>query len=490
VSILSKKYDVNLIVIGAGAAGLVSSYIASAVKAKVILIEKHKMGGDCLNTGCVPSKALIRSAKINSYIQRADQFGINIESSSVEFSKVMARVHAIITRIEPHDSIERYTKLGVQCLTGDAKIISSHVVAVNGRKITTKNIIIASGARPKIPNIPFLDSINYYTSDTIWDIKQLPKKLLVLGGGAIGCELAQCFSKLGSNVTQIVRGSRILSKEDEIVSAEVSKKFVSDGINLKTSCDIIRFEVNQDSDAKDGLDKCLVYKDDSGQEQKLVFDTLLLAVGRVANTEWLNSKDLTLQLLSNGAIKVNNYLQTSVKNIYSCGDVIGAYQFTHVASHQAWYAAVNSLFGMFRKFKVDYSVIPWAVFTDPEVARVGINEQQALKENIEYELTQYNINDLDRAIADDEDYGFVRVLTKKGSDKIIGVTIVGYHASELIAEYVLAMKHNIGLNKLLGTIHIYPTYNEANKFAAGEWKRAHVSERLLAFVERFHGWMR
>jgi len=487
--LMSKKYDVNLVVIGAGAAGLVSSYIAAAVKAKVILIEKHKMGGDCLNTGCVPSKALIRSAKIQSYIKRADNFGINVDNNKVDFSKVMQRVHKIISRVEPHDSVERYTKLGVECIIGEAEILTPNCVSVNGRKITTKNIIIATGARPVIPDIPLLDKIPFYTSDTIWDIKKMPEKLLVLGGGAIGCELAQSFSRLGSSVTQLVRGARILKNEDEIVSKEVAKKFIEDGIDLVTSADVIRFEINKDKKSPEP-EYVAFYKNRDGDMIDITFDAVLLAVGRKANTSGIGLENININLSADGSIEVNDYLQTNVKNIYSCGDVIGSYQFTHIASHEAWFASVNSLFGLLKRFKADYSVIPWATFTDPEVARVGLNEQQAKEQEIEYELTQYDINDLDRAITDDEDYGFVRVLTKKGTDKILGVTIVGYHAAEIIAEYVLAMKHKIGLNKILSTIHIYPTYNEANKYTAGVWKRAHTPHKLLAIVEKFNNWMR
>ncbi len=484
-----KKYDANLIVIGAGAAGLVSSYIASAVKAKVILIEKHKMGGDCLNTGCVPSKAIIRSAKINSYINRAEKFGIDVKDSDVNFSNIMSRVQAVISRIEPHDSVERYTKLGVKCIIGDAEILTANSVVVNGREITARNIIIASGARPLIPKIPLLDKVNYFTSDTIWDIKELPKRLVVLGGGAIGCELSQSFSRLGASVTQIVRGERLLKNEDKIISDEVSNKFISDGINVSINSTVLRFEVNKIFGNKEA-ENIIIYKDGTGKTQTLVFDALLIAIGRKANTTGLGLENIGIELSDNGSIKVNDHLQTNIKNIYSCGDVIGSFQFTHVASHQAWFAAVNSLFGVFKKFKVDYSVIPWATFVDPEVARVGLNEFQAQQQNIKYDLTQYDISDLDRAITDDEDYGFVRILTRKGTDKIIGVTVVGYHASEVITEFVLAMKYGIGLNKILSTIHIYPTYSEANKYAAGVWKRANTPHRLLAYVQKFHQWMR
>jgi pyruvate/2-oxoglutarate dehydrogenase complex dihydrolipoamide dehydrogenase (E3) component len=381
--------------------------------------------------------------------------------------------------------------LGVECISGDAEILTPHLVRVNGREISTKNIIIASGAKPAIPNIPSLDNINYYTSDTIWDLKKRPNKMVVLGGGAIGCELAQCFSKIGTSVTQIVRGERLLKNEDPEVSSEVLTKFLSDGVTVKTSTEVISFRHNKES-TDDNEKYILVYKNKTDETKEIYFDTLLLAAGRKANTQWLNIKNTKeqIKLSPDRSIEVNEYLQTNIKNIFACGDVIGSYQFTHVASHQAWFASVNCLFGVIKKFKVNYSVIPRATFIEPEVARVGFNEQEARSNGIEYELSQYNMDDLDRAIADDEDYGFVRVLTKKGTDKIIGVTIVGYHASEIIAEYVLAMKHNIGLNKILSTIHIYPTYNEANKYVAGVWKRANTPHKLLKLVGKFHSWMR
>lgn len=478
-----KYYDANLVVIGGGAAGLVSSYIAAAVKAKVILIEKHKMGGDCLNTGCVPSKALIRSAKIKSYFDRAEDYGLQAISVDVPFQRVMQRVQRIIERIAPHDSIQRYRSLGVECIQGEAELLSPYCVRVNGREINTRHVIIASGARPFVPQIEGLESSGYLTSDTIWDLDELPERLLVLGGGPIGCELTQAFARLGARVTQVEQQARLMMREDIEVSGYVHDRFVQENIDVRTSHKALRV-------ITDAAKKQLVCSGPDGKEVSIPFDAMLIAVGRSANTHGFGLEELGVELNAIGTIAVNEYQQSSIPSIYACGDVSGPYQFTHTAAHQAWYASVNALFGAFKRFRVDYSVIPWATFTDPEIARVGLNEQEAKEEGTAYEVTQYGIDDLDRAIADEEAHGFVKVLTRPKSDKILGVTVVGSHAGEVIAEYVSAMKHGIGLNKVLSTIHIYPTLTESNKYVAGEWKRAHVSKQLLTWVERFHGWRR
>ncbi len=477
-----KHFDTNLVVIGAGSGGLVSAYIAAAVKAKVTLIEKHKMGGDCLNTGCVPSKALLRSAKMLAYNKRAKEYGF--KSANVEFSfvEVMERVQRVIKTVEPHDSVERFTKLGVDCIQGEAKITSPYTVSVNGKEITTRNIIIASGGRPFIPPLPGLEEAGCYTSDTIWNLRVLPKRLLVLGGGPIGCELAQAFVRFGAKVTQVQQASHILMREDADVIEIVQAQFIKEGIELLTSHKALRVE-------QENGEKQLICEHE-GKEVIVQFDEILVAVGRSANTKGFGLEELGVALTSRGTVEVDEHLRTNIPTISACGDVAGPYQFTHTAAHQAWYASVNSLFGAFKKFKVDYSVIPWTTFTDPEVARVGLNEQDAKLQEIDYEVTKYGINDLDRAIADEEARGFIKVLTKPGKDKILGVTIVGHHAGDLIAEYVQAMKWGIGLNKILGTIHIYPTLAESNKYVAGEWKRAHKPEKMLAWVERFHTWLR
>lgn len=476
------KFDRNLIVIGGGSAGLVSAYIAAAINAKVTLIEKHKMGGDCLNTGCVPSKALIKSAKVASLIKRADEFGINVPDSSIDFAAVMERVQSTIKKIEPHDSMERYESLGVECIEGEAKITSPWTVEVNGKTLSARSIIIATGARPFVPPIKGLDEVNYLTSDNLWEIRELPKRLVVLGGGPIGCELTQSFSRLGSQVTQIEMLPRIMIREDEEISAVVNQRFLDEGVDVRTN-HLAKEVINRDGQ------KVLVCEHNE-QTIEIEFDEILVAVGRAANTSGFGLEELGIELNPNKTIRVNEKLQSSIPNIYACGDVAGPYQFTHTAAHQAWYASVNALFGKFKKFNVDYSVIPWATFTDPEVARVGLNELEAKEKGIAYEVTHYGIDDLDRAIAEGEAHGSVKVLTVPGKDKILGVTIIGDHAGELITEYISAMKHGFGMNKILGTIHIYPTLSEANKFAAGVWKKANAPQGLLKLVGKFHNWMR
>lgn len=477
-----ETFDRNLVVIGAGSAGLVTAYVAAALKAKVTLIEKHKMGGDCLNTGCVPSKALIRSAKFFADVRRAERFGARGARVHFEFADVMERVQRIIKTIEPHDSIERYTRLGVECIQGEARITSPHTVEVNGRTLTTRSIVIATGARPVIPSIPGIDDVGYVTSDTVWELRDLPERLLVLGGGPIGCELAQAFARFGSRVTQVEAGPRILSREDPEVSAMLSERFRGEGIDVRTEHRPKAFRIENGQN--------VLVCDHWGQEVHIRFDKLLVAAGRAANTAGYGLEDLGVRLRDNGTIEVNDYLQTSYPNIYACGDVAGPFQFTHTASHQARFAATNALFGGIKRVKVDYSVIPWTTFTDPEVARVGINEQEAKQREIAYEVTTYNIEDLDRAITDEEADGLVKVLTVPGKDRILGVTIVAAHAGDLIAEYALAMRQRIGLNKILKTIHVYPTFAEANKYAAAEWRKAHAPWTLLRWLERYHAWRR
>ena len=481
-----KSFDRNMIVIGGGAAGLVTSLIAATVKAKVTLVEGHKMGGDCLNFGCVPSKALIRSAKFVKQNSMAISYGMTGASVEMDFAQVMQRVHRVIKTIEPHDSVERFTGLGVDVVQGQAKITSPWTVEITtptGKQIlSTRTIVIATGARPFVPPIPGLDQVGYETSDTIWNITELPRRLVVLGGGPIGCELAQSFARLGSHVTQVEMAPRVMLREDAEVADLVRRSLLDDGINLLTSHQAVRCELVGDK-------KCLIVKHE-GAEKIIEFDLLLCAVGRAPRTEGFGLEELGVVISPKKTIAVDEYMQTNYPNILACGDVAGPYQFTHTASHQAWYAAVNGLFGTFKKFKVDYRVIPWATFTDPEVARVGLSESEAKEQGIAVEVSRFELEELDRAIADETAHGFVKVLTPPGSDKILGVTIVGEHAGDLLAEYVLAMKHGLGLKKILGTIHTYPTMSEANKYAAGIWAKAHTPHKLLAWVERYQDWRR
>jgi pyruvate/2-oxoglutarate dehydrogenase complex dihydrolipoamide dehydrogenase (E3) component len=461
------KFDYNLIAIGAGSGGLVSAYIAAAVKARVALIEKDKMGGDCLNTGCVPSKALIRSAKMISYASRAKEFGLQSGHVEYDFAEVMERVQRVIEKIEPHDSIERYTELGVECFTGAAKITSPWTVEVNGETLTTRNIIVATGARPLVPPITGIDKVNYLTSDNLWQLRQNPGRLIVLGGGPIGSEMTQAMARLGAQVTQVEMMTRIMSREDPEVSEHVQKQFEAEGVQVLTGHMAKEVVV-------EGEEKTLLCEA-NGETVKIPFDQILVAIGRRPNVTGFGLEELGVEISARGTVAVDPLLRTNFPNIFAVGDVAGPYQFTHTAS---------------KSFKVDYSVIPWATFTDPEVARVGLSEDEAKAQSIAYEVTRYGLDDLDRAIADSEDHGWVKVLTKPGSDKLLGVTIVGSHAGDLLAEYVLAMKHGLGLNKILGTIHTYPTMSEANKAVAGEWKKAHAPEKLLEWVEKFHTWRR
>ena len=486
-SVKPKSFDRNVIVIGAGSAGLVTSYIAAAVKAKVTLIEKHKMGGDCLNTGCVPSKALIKSAKLLSNMKRAEEFGFKSAKAEWNFADVMERVQRVIREVEPHDSIERYSQLGVECLTGSAKIITPWAVeftAADGAKqiLTTKNIVISAGARPFVPPIPGLAECGYLTSDSVWNLRELPNRLVVLGGGPIGSELTQCFARFGAQVSQVEMAPRILVREDPEVSELVTKAFVRDGVAVLTGHKAKQVVVENG-------EKALICEF-NGVDVRLPFDQILVAVGRTANVTGYGLEELGIPTRPNKTIEANEYLQTLYPNIYACGDVTGPYQFTHVAAHQAWYAAVNALFGRFKKFKADYRVIPWATFTEPEVARVGLSESEAKEKKIPHEITVYGLDDLDRAIADSEAHGFVKVITVPGKDTILGAMIVGDHAGGILIEFVTAMKYGLGLNKILGTIHTYPTLGEANKYAAGVWKRNHQPTKLLEWVAKFHAWER
>jgi pyruvate/2-oxoglutarate dehydrogenase complex dihydrolipoamide dehydrogenase (E3) component/uncharacterized membrane protein YdjX (TVP38/TMEM64 family) len=479
-----RSFDRNLVVIGAGAAGLVTSYIAAAVKAKVTLVEAHKMGGDCLNYGCVPSKALIKTATLMKQIRHSNDYGIAQADARIDFAQVMQRIAGVVAAIEPHDSVERYTKLGVDVAIGRAKITSPWHVEITKddgttQTLSTKAIVIATGAAPFVPPLPGLQDVGFLTSDTLWELREQPKRLVVLGGGPIGCELAQSFARLGSQVTQIEMLPRIMIREDEEVSAFAKKALEHDGVTVLTGHKALRCEKRADGT------KAIVVES-NGAERAIEFDALLCAVGRSARLKGFGLEELGIPV--NRTVQTNEYLETIYPNILAAGDVAGPYQFTHVGAHQAWYASVNALFGTFKKFKADYAVIPWATFIDPEVARVGLNEQEAKEKNIAYEVTRYGIDDLDRAIADSAAEGWVKVLTVPGKDTILGVTIVGVHAGDLLAEYVLAMKYGLGLNKILGTIHTYPTLSEANKYAAGEWKRAHQPVKLLEFVRKFHAW--
>jgi pyruvate/2-oxoglutarate dehydrogenase complex dihydrolipoamide dehydrogenase (E3) component/uncharacterized membrane protein YdjX (TVP38/TMEM64 family) len=481
-----KCYDRNIVVIGAGAAGLVSSLIGATVKAKVTLVESHKMGGDCLNFGCVPSKALIKSAKVAEQMRHADRYGLDPIDPQYSFKAVLARVHGAIAAIEPNDSVERYTGLGVDVVEGKARIVDPWTVEITPHagevySLTTRSIIIASGARPFVPPLPGMADSGYLTSDTLWDIMAQrdtpPATLTILGGGPIGCELAQAFARLGSKVTLVEMAPRVMIREDDDVAALAAEALVASGVKLLTAHQALRVE-----------GKALIVAGSDGGERSIAHDDILVAVGRAARLDGFGLEELGIE--TGKTVIVNDYMETKFPNILAAGDVAGPYQFTHTASHTAWYASVNALFGMIRKYKVDYRVIPWTTFIDPEVARVGINEQEAREKGIAHDVTVFPLHELDRAITESATTGFVKLLTVPGKDKILGVTIVGVHAGDIIGEYVLAMRHGLGLNKILSTVHAYPTYIEANKFAAGRWKKVNAPEWVFPWLTRFHSWRR
>ncbi len=489
-----KKFDFNIIVIGAGSAGLVCSYLSAVLKAKVALIEKHKMGGDCLNTGCVPSKALIRSAKMLSYAKKAKDYGFQSSHIDFDFKDIMERVQKIIQKIEPHDSVDRYTKLGVDCLSGEAEILSPYKVKLKDKIYTTRSIVIATGARPRVPPFKGLDKISYLTSDNVWKLRTLPKKMVILGAGPIGCELAQCFQRFGSQVTLVEKAPRILFREDIEISEIIHKKLQSEGMNILTAHEANEFYI------KENREKILKLKKEDESIIEVAFDEVLIALGRQANIEGFGLENLKVKITSRGTIESDMFLATNYSNIFVCGDVVGPYQFTHMAAHQAYYACINALFRPYtnwlpsfvkkKHLAVNYDVVPWATYTDPEIATVGLTETAAKAQKIKYELTTYPMDDLDRAITDDEDHGFIKVLTVPDSDKILGVTIIHSRGSDLISEFILAMTNGLGLNAILKSIHIYPTFPEANKYLAGRWKQAHKPEKLLKWLQKFHNWRR
>lgn len=475
-----KQFDRNLVVIGAGAAGLVSAYIAATLRAKVTLIEQDRMGGDCLNTGCVPSKALIHAARLAAQARTAAEVGVEVGAVRVDFRAVMEGVQRAVATVAPHDSVERYRALGVDVRRGTARIVSPWVVEVDGDPIRTRAIVIASGAEPIVPPIRGIEDSGYLTSDTLWQLRELPSRLLVLGGGPIGCELAQAFARLGSRVIQVEAMDRLLLREDDEVSAFVRERLGADGVDVRTGYRAIAVEA--DGDAR------VLVCEAGGERLRLPYDQLLVAVGRKPRTAGFGLEELGIPAAK--TVATDACLATLYPNIYACGDVAGPYQFTHVSAHQAWYAAVNALFGQFKRFRADYSVIPAVTFVDPEVARVGLNEIEAKQQDVAYEVTRYALDDLDRAITEDHAHGFVKVLTAPGKDRILGATIVGRHAGEMLAEFALAMRHGLGLNKILDTIHAYPTWVEANKYAAGNWKKAHAPGRVLGWLARYHTWRR
>lgn len=477
-----QRFDYDIVVIGGGSAGLVTSYIASAVNAKVALVERHKMGGDCLNTGCVPSKALIRAARAAHEIRTAHRFGVSASEPAIDFAKVMGHVHQAISDIEPHDSVERYNGLGVEVYQDHATLTSPWEVQVGEKILTARHIVLATGARPKVPSLPGIEHTPVFTSENLWSLTELPKRLVVLGGGAIGCELSQSFARLGSQVTLVEDMPQLLGREDPEVGEAIENTLAGEGVTVMT-----------DTQALEVISNASGYQlavEHQGERSVMAFDYLLVSVGREANIEGLGLDALGVPTTPTGTLELNERLQTRLPNIWACGDLAGPYQLTHAAAHQAWHAAVNALFGELKSYTVDYRFMPAVTYVQPEVARVGLNEKEAKAKGIAVEVTRYAMSESDRAIAEGATQGFIKVLTVPGKDKILGATIVAENAGEWLGEFTIAMKHGLGLNKLLGTIHPYPTLGEAAKATAGVWKNAHKPERVLALLKRYFRWRR
>jgi pyruvate/2-oxoglutarate dehydrogenase complex dihydrolipoamide dehydrogenase (E3) component/uncharacterized membrane protein YdjX (TVP38/TMEM64 family) len=470
------RFEYNLIVIGAGSAGLVTAYVAAAARARVALIEEGKMGGDCLNTGCVPSKALIRSAKLAKEGMHPERLGLNGRLVP-DFAAIMGRIEKVIARVAPHDSAERYRGLGVDVIKGHARVADPWTVEVEGRRLTGRRVVLATGAEPAIPPIPGLADVEPLTSETLWSLTDRPGRLLVLGGGAIGCELAQSFARLGTETTIVEALPRLIAREDEDSSEMMHAALASDGVTVVTGVAVSAF-------SHDGQSRLAHLADGT----VVAFDRVLVAVGRRPRTHGYGLEQLGL--LEDGRLVVDDRLKTRVPTIYAAGDVIGRLQFTHAAGQYAWFAAMNALFGDFKSWKADTKVFPSVIYTDPEIARVGLSETEARERGVAYEITRYDLAELDRAIADNANEGFVKVLTVPGKDRILGATIVGARAGDMLGEFTLAMRHGLGLNAILRTIHPYPGWTEAARAAAGEWRRAHPPAWALAFSARTLQWLR
>jgi pyruvate/2-oxoglutarate dehydrogenase complex dihydrolipoamide dehydrogenase (E3) component len=471
-----KHTDYNLVVIGAGSAGLATAYLAAAVQARVALVERAKMGGDCLNTGCVPSKALIRSAKLAAEGRKASSYGLNGQLRP-DFAAIMERVRTVIERTAPHDSVERYRSLGVDVLHGEARITSPWTVDVGGRTLTTRNIVVATGAEPIMPAIPGIDQVEPLTSETVWSLTKLPQTLLIVGGGPVGCELAQAFARFGAKVIMVGSAPRLIEREDEVASEAMRALLIAEGVELHLAITVERFERRRGqflARLKDG--------------SELAFDRVLVGAGRRPRVHGFGLE--ALGLLENDKLVVDDRLRTRVPNIAAAGDVLGQLQFTHAAGHYASYAVVNTLFGSVRSWPVDTRAFPSVTYTDPEIARAGLTEREAHEKGIAFDVTTYDIAELDRAIADGANVGFIRVLTGRGKDKIIGATIVSARAGDLISEMTFAMTRGLGLAAILSTIHPYPGWMAANQALAGEWRRAHAPAWALRLSRRWLEWRR
>ena len=471
---MAVEYD--LVVIGGGSAGLLAAGVAAALKAKVALIERDRLGGDCLWYGCVPSKSLIHASRVAYDVKHADRFGIYCKDPEIDFAKAIGHVQGVISTIQPHDSPERFEGLGVEVIFGNGKFIDRKTFEVNNRQLKARAFIIATGSRPAKLPIPGLESAGYITNEEVFSITQRPDSLAIIGGGPIGCELGQAFSRLGSKVTIIASRDRLLPKEDPEAVEVIHQQFVSEGINILLNTKVERVETHHDASVL------------WAGEEKIVADEILVAAGRQPNVETLNLDAAGVKMGRNG-IEVNNKLQTSNPRIYACGDVIGGYQFTHVAGYQANVALKNALF--LPIFKADDRVIPWATFTDPELARVGLTEQEARERyGNDIYIVKQEFAEVDRAQAEAATAGFAKIIVRRNGE-ILGAHMVGAAAGELIHEIVLAMSHKLKISAL-GGIHIYPTLAEVNSKAAFALTRENYEKnhRLQGVLKKLFNFLR
>jgi mercury(II) reductase len=468
----------NLVVIGAGSAGLITAALAAGLGAKVALVERHLMGGDCLNVGCVPSKSLIRAARTITEARSAEQFGLHMPASAeVDFGAVMERMRRIRSQISREDSALRYRdELGVDVFLGDARFTDSDTVEVDGTSLRFRKAVIATGARAALPEIEGLEEAGYLTNESVFELTERPNRLGVIGSGPIGAELAQAFRRLGCEVTVLGRARHILPREDADAAQIVQRRFEHEGIRLIHGCKVEKIDVGETG-------KRIQLTTEDRKTEILEADAVLVSVGRTPNVEGLNLEGIGVDYDNRRGVHVNDYLQTTNPRIYAAGDIAMAWKFTHAADAAAKIAVQNALF--LRTQKLSSLVMPWCTYTDPEVAHVGLYEHEAAKLGIELSTFQVSLKDVNRAVTDSEEEGFVKVHVKKGSDRILGATIVASHAGEMISEVTLAMVNKLGLGAILNTIHPYPTQAEALKRAAGAYARTRATPRVSRFLERF-----
>ena len=470
----------NVVVIGAGTAGLVTAAGTAGLGGRVALVEKGRMGGDCLNYGCVPSKALIKSARVAAAMRNAGAWGLPPHSPEPDYARVIRRMKAARARIEPHDSVERFERMGVDVFPGEARFESPHRVRVGDTVLNARHVVLATGGRAAIPPIPGLEHARTFTNQTFFENEIFPRRLAVLGAGPIGCELSQALARLGSEVTLIDRGSQPLHREDEDVARLLQTALAADGVNLHLNTEVRRVEAQGGGASRIVLSR-------AGGEATVDVDAILIAAGRVPNIEGLDLERAGVAYGKRG-IKVDRYLRTTNPHIYAAGDVAGSHQFTHFAEYHARCIVRNLMLprGLgFLRARADHFVLPWTTFTEPEIARVGLNEKEAHAQGVAFDGYRHDYADLDRAILDAADVGFVKVLTARGGDRILGAVLAGEGAGEMVHELALAMKHGIGLGALSNVIHVYPTLSQAVQRVGDAYQRTRLTPR----ARRIFGWL-